>query len=214
METFGFVLSGLTNATAGTIGAVTIVDDDGPRVPIDPALPGDYFALAHTSTTDDTYLLIYNPHTVAVTARVTYVQPSGKGVQRTYALGAKQRIGLHVNADPFVIANTPHAAVVQTEDAARPLVAELSNYAGSGWQSGEATEGVTPSSTWLFAEGATGLSVNFQESFAIFNPSNEAVNVAMTFYGATGAVLLTKDGADPGGPGGDAGDGESGPAVE
>ena len=200
-EKFSFVLSGLTHATAGAIGQVTIVDDDGRREAIDPTLPGDYFALAHTSTSDATYLLIYNPHPVAVTARVTYVQPSGKGVKRTYALSAKQRIGLHVNADPFVIANTPHAAVVQTQDAARPLVAELSNYHGSGWPAGEATEGVRPSSTWLFAEGATGLSVNFQESFAIFNPSDEAVNVAMTFYGATGAVLLTKTVPISAGPG-------------
>ncbi|MCC6161768.1 MAG: hypothetical protein IT182_00260 [Acidobacteria bacterium] len=58
-----------------------------------------------------------------------------------------------------------------------------------------------PSSTWLCAEGATGLSVHFQESFAIFNPSDEAVNVAMTFYGATGAVLLTRTVPIPAGPG-------------
>ena len=79
-------------------------------------------------------------------------------------------MGLHVNADAFIEPNVPSSAVVQSLDTARPLVAELSNYWGGSWEGGEAMEGVTPAPMWLFAEGATGLSVGFQEYLTIFNP--------------------------------------------
>lgn len=143
-EAFTVALSAVTYATPSAPATVTVLDDDGPRVEIDPTYPGDYFALAHTTAGDQTYIQIYNPHSVAVTALVTYVRHSGQGEQHKYVLSPKQRLGLHVNADPFILPNVPASAVVQSLDTARPLVAELANYWGGNWEGGEATEGVTP----------------------------------------------------------------------
>src|SRR5690606_17151718 len=82
----------------------------------------------------------------------------------------------------------------------RPVVAEIVGYAGSGWQTGEATEGVTPATSWTLAEGATGLSVGFQEWITVFNPSSEPVNATWFYYGATGPVGAQTI-AIPSGPG-------------
>ena len=199
-EEFTVTLSALSHAVPGTMTAtVTIHDDDGPWEPIDPALPGDYFARAWTPG-EDSYIQIYNPHDVAVTARVTYVRAYGAGVRRTYTLGARQRLGLHVPSDAFVTGQAQGSAVVQSTDTSRPLVAELMHYAGSGWQSGEATEGVSPATSWTLAEGATGLSVGFQEWITVFNPSSEPVNAHVVYYGASGMVGAETV-AIPSGPG-------------
>jgi YD repeat-containing protein len=179
---------------------VEITDDDGPWVDIDPALPGDYFARAWTPG-EDSYIQIYNPHDVGVTARVTYIQAEGQGVRRTYALAARQRLGLHVPSDAFVSGQgVQGSAVVQTLDASRPLVAELVHYAGSGWQTGEATEGVSPALSWTLAEGATGLSVGFQEWITVFNPTSQPVTATLKYYTASGLVHTQTQNV-PSGPG-------------
>lgn len=187
-EAFTAALSALSHASPGTMtAAVTILDNDGPWVDINAALPGDYFARAWTPG-EDSYVQIYNPHDVAVAARVTYVRANGAGVRREYTLAARQRLGLHVPSDPFVTGQAQGSAAVQSTDTGRPLVAELVHYAGGGWQTGESTEGVTPATSWTLAEGATGLSVGFQEWITVFNPSSEPVTAYLQYYGANGQI--------------------------
>jgi hypothetical protein len=178
----------------------TITDNDGPWVDIDPTYPGDYFGRAWTPG-EDSYLQIYNPHDVAVQVRVTYVGATGAGVRLPHTLGDRQRLGLHVPSDDLVERQGGQgSAVVQSLDVTRRLVAEIAGYAGSGCQTGEATEGVSPEPVWTLAEGATGLSVGFQEWITVFNPSSQPVTATLTYYGAAGP-LGAQAVAIPSGPG-------------
>ena len=196
-ETFTVTLSspGAPATIARATGQGTILDN--PRVDIDPTLPGQYLADLHAGPTVADYLLIGNPHAVAVTARVTWVRADGTDVRREVSVGAQQRVTVFVGDEPGIAGQGEVSVAVQSLDAAHPLLAEHAAYWGPNWHAGRATEGVTPAATWYLAEGATTI---VDEWIAVFNPTSAPVDVTFDFYGTSGTFTPHTE-RIPAGPG-------------
>jgi hypothetical protein len=147
-----------------------------------------YLAEGSVSAVFDLFYLLINPGRGPVSATVTYLQPGGGApVTRTYQLPAASRTTVYVNADTALGTGDRSAAVTATG----PIVVERAMYLRSrdgAWLGGTASAGVAqPSTTWYFAEGATG---PFFETFvALANPSDQAADVEGTFLTAEGERL-------------------------
>jgi hypothetical protein len=199
--TEGFFLSmqGPVNATIARVaGVATILDNEPARVPINPALPGTYFPDVTTLADTASYLPIYNPHSIAVTARLTFTKPNGAGITRDVSVPAQQRITLDLAGEPNIAGQGDVSVVVQSLDTARPLVAESSHYWQTDWRGGRNTAGVTqPSPGWIFGEGATGF---YDEYVTIYNVTNTPIDANIWLYPTSGFATYQKI-AIPTGPG-------------
>jgi hypothetical protein len=165
-------------------GQATILDN--PRVDIDPALAGQYLADLNAGPDVSDWLVIGNPHAVAVTARLTWVRPDGTDVRRELFVPAQQRVTVSVGSEPGIANQGDVSVAVQWLDAAHPLVVEHSAYWGPGWHAGRSTEGVTPAPTWYLAEGSTTV---FNEGITVLNPTNAPID--LTFEAFSGSGPLT-----------------------
>lgn len=154
-------------------------------VPIDPAYPGRYFADVDSSSANIDNILIFNPHSVAVTARVTFTKADGSGVARDIVVGAASRIDLNVQAEPGVGGTGGVSVAVQSLDAGWPLYAEHSQYRADR-RGGRNTEGALPASTWYFAEGLADPS--YTETITIYSLSAETVTLTCLFVGEDGST--------------------------
>jgi len=152
------------------------------------ASPTWYLAEGSVSAAFDLFYLLITPGRAPVSATVTYLQPHGGApVTRTYQLPAASRTTLYVNADAGVGTGDRSAAVT----ASGPIVVERAMYLRSPdgtWLGGTASGGgARASTTWYFAEGATG---PFFETFvALANPSDQAADVEGTYLTAEGERL-------------------------
>jgi len=188
-ETFLITLSAPVNATlADAQGVGTITDNERPRAPLNLSLPGQFFPDV-TTANDFTYLSVFNPHTVAATARVTYTRPDGSGVVHDHAVPARTRFTFALFGQPDVGGEGEMSVAVQSPDPSKPLIAEQATYWGQPfWQSGRATAGATGlSSTWYFAEGSQGSF--FTEDLAIYNLTDGPIDVVIDTFTSTGASL-------------------------
>ncbi len=196
-ETFTVTLSDpsapVTIARATGVGTIL----DNPRVDIDPALPGQYLADLNAGPDVSDWLVIGNPHAVAVTARLTWVRPDGTNVRRELSVSAQQRVTVSVGSEPGIANQGDVSVAVQSLDAAHPLVAEHSAYWGPNWQAGRSSEGVAPAPTWYLAEGSTTV---FNEWLTVFNPTNAAIDVTVEPYRSDRAADAAHR-ADSDGPG-------------
>jgi YD repeat-containing protein len=187
-ETFYVSLSEVTNAEVGDGQAAITITDDLPRAPIDPSYPGQYFADIENTANEMGFILIYNPHTVPVSARLTFTRSDGTGLTDTISIPAQRRVdyALHVQG-----ASVPgrFSVAVQSLDPARPLVSEHSGYSPTGsWTAGRNDGGSTPAPTWYFGEGAA--NSFFDETFTIFNPTNTPVRVTLSLIRPNAAPLV------------------------
>jgi hypothetical protein len=186
-ETFDIQIWNAVNVTVPDwLGTATIVDNERPRAPIDPSLPGQFIAHGTANPNSPDYIAIGNRHAVTVPARVTFTRWDGSGIAHEFDVPANARVTLRPQDFPSAFGIEDVAIAVQSRNPSYPLDAEHAVYTTwSGWQSGRASEGVTPSPTWYFAEGSVGY---FEEVFTIFNPSNGPVDVTATYYGASGVI--------------------------
>ena len=126
------------------------------------------------------YLQIYNPHTVAVTARVTYVRHTGAGVRSRGSPQSvpSQRIGLHVQRGmPSSAPNVPTSAVVQQPRRGLPTGGGAGQLLG--WQLGgrrSHRRGVARAAVALCRGSHGPCRSGFQEYFTIFNPTSEPLD--------------------------------------
>lgn len=113
-----------------------------------------YLAEGYTGPGFDTYVLLFNPNTVAATANVRYMLNGGRFVDVQYPIPARSRYTIAVNKQPG-LENADVSTMVSSD---QPLVAERSIYFDySGRQGGSCGPGVTaPAPEWYFAEGYTG----------------------------------------------------------
>lgn len=154
-----------------------------------------YFAEGATHSNFSLFYLLQNSNpTTAANVRVTYLLPSGAPIVRTYTVPAKSRSNIWVNQEPGLGATDVSATVEVTNGI--PIVAERAMYlTRSGtptFNAGHESAGVTALSTsWFFAEGATG---NYFDLFLLMaNPSaSQTANVQARYLLDTG-VVITKN---------------------
>ena len=182
----------LTLAEPSATATATILDAD-----IDLSLPTVALADLHAGPTFSDWLVIGNPHDVAVTARLTWVKPNGTVARRELAVPAQQRVTVWVAGEAGIADQGDVSVVVQSLDVARPLLAEHAQYWGPSWQGGRATEAVTPAPTWYLAEGSTTI---FDEAITVVNPTSAPIDVTFDLYGLSG-VLTPHTVRIPTGPG-------------
>jgi YVTN family beta-propeller protein/autotransporter-associated beta strand protein len=133
-----------------------------------------------------TYFLLLNPHAVDTIAHVTYFLESGPAVQRDYTVAATSRRTIDAASEAALI-NQSFGALITFD---LPGMAERAMYFGTTplFSGGHASSGVTaPSTTWLFAEGATGMF--FDTFLLIANPNDANANVTITYLPDSGVPI-------------------------
>jgi hypothetical protein len=145
-----------------------------------------YLAEGSTSSDFSLFYLLQNPNDQATTATVRYLRPLGfPPIERTYELAPQSRTTIAVDGEQPELASTDVSAVIT---AIRPIIAERAMYKSTPTQTfaaGHGSAGVTaPSTTWFFAEGATG--AFFDLFILLANPGDSAATVRVDYLLSTG----------------------------
>jgi hypothetical protein len=133
------------------------------------------------------FYLLQNPQPTATVATVRFLLPSGAPVVRTYDLPPQSRTTIYVNAIPSLESTDVSADIT----APVPIGVERAMYrsaAGQVFALGHAAAGVqSPSTTWHFAEGATG--AFFDTYFLFANPTSTTATVQVEYLRDAGGSL-------------------------
>ncbi len=118
------------------------------------------FAEGATGPYFDTFILIANPSTDAITVRASFLLPSGATVQRTYDIAAKSRFNIWVDQAAPELADTAVSTVLESVDD-QPFVAERAMWwpgpASGNWREAHNSPGsLTTSAMWGLADGMVG----------------------------------------------------------
>jgi hypothetical protein len=153
-----------------------------------------YFAEGSTNGTDKTYLLLFNPQTVDVSATITYMQNDGRTAEQSVSVAPLQRTVVVVGD------GLPGVGFGARVIASQPIVAERTMIFGP--DSSVSTGGVHTahgivklSRHWYFAEGTT--QAPFQMNILVLNPNAQPTNVAVTFLTDSGTSLTRKYAVPP-----------------
>jgi hypothetical protein len=121
-------------------------------------------------------------------------------VVRTYGVAAASRKTIYVNGEGAELAATDVSAVIESLDAASPIIVERAMYLTDGWGhqfgAGHESAGVTaPSTSWFLAEGATVRAFGSTGSFfnmyiLIANPTPAAASVTTTYLLPDGTTVV------------------------
>ena len=134
------------------------------------------------------FYLLQNPGNDATFVTVRFLRPTGAPIVRTYYLGQRTRLTIHVNAVDPALAETDVSAYITAE---RPFIAERAMYStrhGEVFALGTASAGVTaPATSWFLAEGATG--TFFDLYVLIANPESADAAVTARFLKPDGSVV-------------------------
>lgn len=150
-----------------------------------------FFAEGSTTGAFSLFHLLENPNTTATSATIRYLRPSGQPpIDRSYALPPSSRTTIFVNGEGPDLPSSDVAAIVT---ATQPIVVERSMYLtrfDQPFAAGEASAGVNaPSTTWFFAEGATG---PFFDLFLLMANPGEVDAIVDARYLLTDGNVLTK----------------------
>lgn len=147
-----------------------------------------YFAEGSTSIFDLFYLL-ENPWPRPVNATIRYLRPFGAPIEKPIVLAPQTRTTVWVNAynDPALTEMDLSAHII----ADGPIVVERAMYhsqPGEIFSAGHASAGApAPSTSWFFAEGATG---DFFDAFLLMaNPTSNAGTVTVRYQFSDGSTL-------------------------
>jgi hypothetical protein len=173
-----------------------------------------YLAEGATHSGFELFYLLQNPNGVDATVRITYLRPDGPPLEKTYTVPARSRVTVWVNQEQFpagsgrrALSSAEVAAVVETPYTGpdglplptwAPVVVERAMYRtrpgvdpstpGAVFEAGHASAGIpSPSTTWFFAEGATG--DFFDEFLLLANVLATPVSVNATYLLDTGQTL-------------------------
>lgn len=125
-----------------------------------------------------TWILLMNPHSFPVNARLSFLLERGSPIVQDFQVAATSR--LNVFANNYVPAGR-FATVVQADV---PIVAERAGYSDRGAHGSPGAPATA--TTWYMAEGYTG----HQVSIALMNPNGEPARATVTFM-MEGARNLT-----------------------
>ncbi len=151
-----------------------------------------YLAEGATHGFFDLFYLIQNPSlTTAAQVRITFLRPSGPPTIRVYTVNPNTRFTLPVDTVAGLEA-TDVSGVIESINAV-PIIVERAMYSSAAgvFAAGHNSAGVTAlSTTWFFAEGATG---NFFDYFLLFaNPNSSAAANVEARYLLTNGTVVTK----------------------
>lgn len=158
-----------------------------------------YFAEGATGGTFNTFYLLLNPGTGPSTTTITYLRAGKAPRTKAYVLQPGQRetvwVDLEAWSDGDSLANAEVSARI---DATAPIIAERSMYLDRGTElftAGHASIGLAaPSTSWFFAEGATG--PYFDLFLLLANPTAQPAQVLLRFL-MDGAVVEHRDVVPP-----------------
>ncbi len=147
-----------------------------------------YFAEGYTGGDFDTWVLVMNPNSSAVTATLNFMLDDGRVVPYKVSIPAGGRQSVHVDAVPGL--ENCNVSTQVTCD--QPVVAERSMYFNyNGKNGGSNSIGATqPSPNWYFAEGYTG--GDFDTWVLLQNPNASAVTATLNFMLDDGRVVPYK----------------------
>ncbi len=133
----------------------------------------------------DTYLLIGNQAAGTANVLVSFLLDDGQPVNKTYAVPAGSRLSI-ASADIPELAGRSFGIDVVSD---LPVAVEQSMYFGPGYRGGHSEVAVArPSTTWLFAEGATG--PRFDTFLLLANPDYDlAASAAIRFHTSDGRTV-------------------------
>ncbi len=148
-----------------------------------------YLAEGATIAGFNLFYLVQNPGDQEARITVTYLLPEPRPpITKSYTIGAGRRENIWVNTEAPGLAAAEVSAVVTSD---RPVIVERAMYrdgAGQRFSAGHASAGVAaPSTTWFFAEGATG--DYFDLFFLLANPATSAASVEARYLLPDGTVV-------------------------
>ncbi len=146
---------------------------------------GDYF---------DMFVLIANPGSTAAAVQGTYLLPSGKTIEKVYAVPANSRFNIWVDLeDPELASTAVSATYVSTNGV--PIIVERTlwwpNLATTGWQEAHNAFGTTSTGTrWALAEGEIGGERSIVTYVLVANTSAFAATAHVTLLMEDGSTLV------------------------
>lgn len=155
-----------------------------------------YFAEGATHSGFDLFYLLLNPNDTPAQVTVRFLRPSGAPLEKTYTIEPQRRFNIWVDMLDFpglgaALANTDVGAVVQVTNNV-PIIAERAMYlstAAQPFRAGHESAGVNaPSTTWHFAEGATG--PYFDMFLLLANPTADEAAVQASYLRPDGSTLV------------------------
>ena len=142
-----------------------------------------HFAEGATIARLQTFFLLQNPGDEAATISMRYLLPMGTVQERTHTVPARSRLTVWANQEGSPLDAAEFATTVVSD---RPIVAERAMYLdapGEPFSAGSVASGVVaPTTSWFFAEGATG--PFFDTYLLLANPAETAATVDVDFLRA------------------------------
>lgn len=153
-----------------------------------------YFGEGCTAYGYDTYFLIANPNSSAITVNATYYLTDGTTVSGTYSVAATSRYTIPVDNISGLEDTELSAKFESTNNAS--FYMERAMYWDNMNKGHDTIGATTTSTTWYLAEGCT--AYGYDTYILIMNPSSVTANVALTFMksDATTEVYNTTVGAN------------------
>jgi Beta-propeller repeat len=162
-----------------------------------------YLAEGATHGAFDLFYLLQNPHpTQAATVDITYLRPEGQApITVRYEVPARGRLTVNVDAVETVPNQPPNQRPLRATDVSAsiasdlPILVERAMYQTGGgrlFNAGHESMGISsPSTSWFFAEGATG--GYFDMYLLLANPSDQDAFVKIDYLFAGGGVLTKEN---------------------
>jgi phage baseplate assembly protein gpV len=150
-----------------------------------------YLAEGATTGRFNLYYLIQNPGTQAAEIQIRYLLPAPAApVIKTYTIAANSRHSIYVNDEAPELGEAEISAVVTSTNSV-PVIVERAMYLDANNQlfgAGHASAALAnPSTSWFFAEGATGPFFNM--FLLIANPNAEAAAIEARYLLTNGQVV-------------------------
>jgi hypothetical protein len=143
-----------------------------------------YFAEGCTRPSFNTWLCIQNPGADVASVGVDYLCGDGNNVHKDFAVNPTSRFTVPVHGDTLGIGryDNAHGDVSIKVTSSTPVVVERPMYFNynNAWTGGHDAMGTSsPQSSWYFAEGCTGFSI--QEYVCLQNPNPDVATATITF---------------------------------
>ncbi len=141
-----------------------------------------FLAEGATTSPFHTWVLLMNPNSYTVNAKVTFMKESGETVVKQYKLSPTSRLNIFANQE------VPNSAFSTKVEADGPIFVERAMYFG---QDGHVSSGVNgPSHTWYLPEGSS--LPNADTWVLVMNPNSHNARVKVTFI-TTGGTRKEKE---------------------
>ena len=150
-----------------------------------------YLAEGATTGGFNLFYLLQNPTAQAATVQIQYLRPAPAApITKTYTVGANTRRSIYVNGEDPLLDEAEISAVIASTNAV-PIVVERAMYLNSNGQlfgAGHESAAVADLSTsWFFAEGATGPFFNM--FILVANPSATDAALELRYLLPSGQVI-------------------------